>query len=83
MTGSASGGLGGYLHAHGLLTYTEIIHSGTYASQEIVAQQGFAGGRGGTARITVIRAGMERDDVESIDVRGTATLLAEGKFTLP
>jgi len=82
VTGSASGGLGGYLNAHGRLTFTEIAHSGTYASQEIIARQGFAGGRGGMARITVISNDREGDDVESIDVRGTATLIAEGTFTL-
>jgi len=69
VTGSASGSLGCYLAAHGILP----------DGAEAIAQQGFAGGRGGTARIRVIRGA----DGWHAEVSGTAVLIAEGTFSLP
>jgi PhzF family phenazine biosynthesis protein len=69
VTGSASGALGCYLAEHDLLA------DGT----EAVAQQGFAGGRGGTARIRVTR----NTDGWQPEVSGTSIIVAEGTFRLP
>jgi PhzF family phenazine biosynthesis protein len=69
VTGSASGSLGCYLAEQGLLS----------EGAEAIAQQGFAGNRGGTAHIRVTRGA----DGWRPEVSGTAVLLAEGTFTLP
>ena len=70
VTGSASGGLGGYLWKHGILPH---------AGGAVTARQGFAGGRGGTAHIRVEAADGE---VRTTAVTGQATLIAEGEFAL-
>lgn len=67
VTGSASGALGGYLAVYGVLSDK---------TPSLTAYQGFAGGRGGTAQIT-FKPGI------GISVTGTATVVAEGAFTLP
>jgi trans-2,3-dihydro-3-hydroxyanthranilate isomerase len=66
VTGSASGSLAWYLAEHGILP----------DGAEAIVQQGFAGGRGGTARIRIA-------DGWGPEVSGTAILVAEGTFTLP
>lgn len=70
VTGSASGAVGCYLAEHGIIA----------TDTEIEAKQGFAGGRGGTARISVRR---ETAGSLGASVTGTAVLMAEGTFTLP
>lgn len=68
VTGSASGALAGYLVRFGL------IPVGT----EILNRQGFGGGRGGTAYLTVTHD----DTLLRPSVRGTATIVACGTFSL-
>jgi trans-2,3-dihydro-3-hydroxyanthranilate isomerase len=69
VTGSASGALGGYLVTHGVASV-----STDDRPAEIIARQGFGGGRGGTAFISVVRteAGLQPR------VRGTAVRIAAG-----
>jgi PhzF family phenazine biosynthesis protein len=74
VTGSASGALGGYLAKCGILD----VPPGGSAS--LVAHQGFGGGRGGTARVTVRR---NADGAFGrVEVTGSALFLAEGAFAL-
>jgi len=75
VTGSASGALGGYLAEAGILA----VSPGDSAA--FTTRQGFAGGRGGTARVTVTRK--PDGAYDSIAVTGNALILAEGAFTLP
>jgi PhzF family phenazine biosynthesis protein len=70
VTGSASGGLGWYLTENNLLT----------PGATLTAQQGFGGGRGGTARIRVEGSAGGGGRPERITVTGAATLVAEGTF---
>lgn len=75
VTGSASGALGGYLAEHGVLA---VAPGGGGA--RFRTQQGFAGGRGGSAQVAVSR---ETDGSYSrIAVSGRALVLAQGAFTL-
>lgn len=69
VTGSASGGLGAYLWKNGVLP----VDGG-----EITTSQGYAGGRGGEVALVV----EINDKGVSIWITGTATILAEGAFTL-
>jgi PhzF family phenazine biosynthesis protein len=71
VTGSASGALGAYLWAAGVLPKTGGV---------VETRQGFAGGRGGKVRIEVTA---DAGAVTRVAVTGTATVLAEGAFTLP
>ncbi len=71
VTGSASGGLGCYLWRAGLLSPD---------GGRLTARQGFAGGRGGEVEIEIGAVG---GIAARVAVTGTATLLAEGAFTLP
>lgn len=71
VTGSASGGLGCYLWRAALLGPD---------GGRLTARQGFGGGRGGTVDVEIGAAG---GVVERVAVTGTATLLAQGAFTLP
>lgn len=74
VTGSASGALGAYLVTHGVVPALPDI-----APAEIIAQQGFAGGRGGTACISVF----PREGSLLPTVRGTAVRIAQGEIAVP
>ena len=78
VTGSASGALGGYLARHGRLRFTPSLEEGREVAR-FVAQQGFAGGRGGAARIEI---GRRAGKAAHIAVTGSAVLVAEGTFRL-
>lgn len=78
VTGSASGALGGYLAAHRRLPGPD-----GDGLARFVAQQGFAGGRGGTVRVAVGRAAANATSVDTVAVSGSAVLVAEGAFRLP
>lgn len=73
VTGSGCGALGGYLAHHGVLSPTE------NAPADFTVAQGFGGGRGGTAQVSVFW----RDGELRPFVRGCAVVVAEGVFTLP
>lgn len=73
VTGSASGALGCFLFQHGKL---EPDHTG---AARLLVQQGFAMGRGGTLGVVVQ---VRDNEIASVCISGTATLLAEGTFTL-
>jgi PhzF family phenazine biosynthesis protein len=73
VTGSASGALGCYLAQHGVLPVREDSAAG------FTVRQGFAGGRGGIAQVSVnLTEGQFR-----AHVTGTAVLVSEGVFHLP
>jgi trans-2,3-dihydro-3-hydroxyanthranilate isomerase len=74
VTGSASGALGAYLVTHGV-----VPAQADTAPAEIIAEQGFAGGRGGTACIAVF----SRENGLLPTVRGTAVRIARGEIVVP
>lgn len=80
VTGSGCGALGGYLATHGVLDFHPVADFPHRDEAWFRVEQGFAGTRGGTADVQVIR---ERGAINSIGVRGTATSVAEGVFNLP
>ncbi|GAB4454137.1 MAG: PhzF family isomerase [Armatimonadaceae bacterium] len=77
VTGSASGALGCYLAKRQVLP----MRPGRLrqSSDTLLVQQGFAGGRGGTAHVTVF----EEDGKLRPYVTGEAVLTASGTFYLP
>lgn len=78
VTGSASGALGCYLAAQGLLRDTAADRDGM---SRFVARQGFAGKRGGTVQIGIGRD--EAGRVDRVAITGGAVPVAEGGvFTL-
>jgi trans-2,3-dihydro-3-hydroxyanthranilate isomerase len=80
VTGSGCGALGGYLATHGALTFQPVPDRAHREEAWFRVEQGFAGGRGGIADVQVRR---ERGVIKGIGVRGIATPVAEGAFTLP
>ncbi len=81
VTGSASGALGCYLAAHGMLDAAECAREsgGTVARFSVL--QGFAGGRGGMVQVAVERS--TGGAITGVAVSGSAMLVAEGAFRLP
>jgi PhzF family phenazine biosynthesis protein len=78
VTGSASGALGCYLVRNGVLTPRRDDMGNRFAT--FTALQGFAGGRGGSVRVSVA---VDSDGKMQPTITGNATLVAQGNFTLP